>query len=67
MSLSTIGLLMALLLFFGGFKVIAGEWFQMWRSASWNGLEVAFRNSVLAMVGLVIIHLPVRHGAPERQ
>jgi predicted small integral membrane protein len=67
MSLSTIGLLMALLLFFGGFIVIGGEWFQMWRSASWNGLEVAFRDSVLAMVGLVVIHLPVRHGAPERQ
>lgn len=57
-ALSAYGLVMALLLFVGGFIVIGGEWFQMWRSASWNGLEPAFRNSVLAMLGLVLIHLP---------
>ncbi len=57
-ALSAYGLVMALLLFVGGFIVIGGEWFQMWRSASWNGLEPAFRNSALAMLGLVLIHLP---------
>ncbi len=31
-SLSTIGPLMVVLLFFGGFIDIGGEWFQMWRS-----------------------------------
>jgi predicted small integral membrane protein len=35
-----------------------GEWFQMWRSVEWNGLEPAFRNSVLAIFGLVLVHLP---------
>ena len=55
---STIGLLMIVVLFMGGFITIGGEWFQMWRSTEWNGLEPAFRNSVLAIFGLVLVHLP---------
>lgn len=57
-SLSAIGLLMLLLLFMGGFIAIGGEWFQMWKSTAWNGLDPAFRNSVLALIALVVIHLP---------
>ena len=60
-ALSTIGLLMLLLLFTGGFIAIGGEWFQMWKSVAWNGLEPAFRNSVLALIGLVFVHLPSTH------
>ncbi|MGI8486531.1 MAG: DUF2165 domain-containing protein [Thermomicrobiales bacterium] len=60
-SLSTIGLLMLLLLFMGGFIAIGGEWFQMWKSTAWNGLDPAFRNSVLALLALVIVHLPSPH------
>ncbi len=56
--LSTIGLLMIIILFMGGFITVGGEWFQMWRSTAWNGLDPAFRNSVLAAFGLVLIHLP---------
>ncbi len=56
-TLSTIGLLMIVILFFGGFITIGGEWFQMWRSTSWNGLDPAFRNAVLAAITLVLIHL----------
>jgi predicted small integral membrane protein len=59
---ATIGLLMILALFFGGFIVVGGEWFQMWRSTAWNGLDPAFRNSVLALATLVLLHLP--HPAP---
>ena len=57
---STVGLLMILVLFFGGFIVVGGEWFQMWRSTAWNGLDPAFRNTVLALVTLVLLHLPAR-------
>ncbi|MBA3379646.1 MAG: DUF2165 domain-containing protein [Chloroflexia bacterium] len=60
-ALSTIGLLMLLILFFGGFITIGGEWFQMWKSVAWNGLDPAFRNSMLALVTLVLIHLPSPH------
>jgi predicted small integral membrane protein len=49
---------MIVVLFMGGFITIGGEWFQMWRSVEWNGLEPAFRNSVLAILGLVLVHLP---------
>ena len=56
-TLSTIGLLMIVILFFGGFITIGGEWFQMWRSTAWNGLDPAFRNAVLAAITLVLIHL----------
>ena len=58
-ALSTIGLLMIISLFVGGFIDIGGEWFQMWRSTSWNGLDTAFRNIVLASLPLILIHLPV--------
>jgi predicted small integral membrane protein len=47
---------MIIVLFFGGFIAAGGEWFQMWRSTAWNGLEPAFRNSVLAALTLVLIH-----------
>jgi predicted small integral membrane protein len=57
-ALSTIGLLMIVLLFAGGFIDIGGEWFQMWRSTSWNGLNPAFHNIVLASLPLILIHLP---------
>ena len=56
--LSTVGFLMIVILFFGGFITIGGEWFQMWRSTAWNGLDPAFRNAVLALFGLVLVHLP---------
>lgn len=57
-AMSSIGLGMMVLLFFGGFIAIGGEWFQMWKSTAWNGLEPAFRNSVLAILALVVVHLP---------
>ena len=60
-ALSTIGLLMLLILFFGGFITVGGEWFQMWKSVAWNGLEPAFRNSMLALATLVRFHLPSDH------
>ncbi len=57
-ALSSIGLLMIVVLFFGGFITVGGEWFQMWRSTTWNGLDPAFRNSVMAGITLVLIHMP---------
>jgi predicted small integral membrane protein len=64
-ALSTIGLLMLVLLFMGGFIAIGGEWFQMWKSQAWNGIDAAFRNAVLALLALVVIHLPSDYWRPE--
>lgn len=55
---STLGLVMLLLLFGLGFIGIGGEWFAMWQSADWNGLDAALRNVVVAGLVLVVIHLP---------
>jgi predicted small integral membrane protein len=56
--MSTIGLLMIIILFMGGFLTVGGEWFEMWRSVAWNGNEPAFRNSVLALFGVLLCHIP---------
>src|SRR5882757_8511827 len=57
-SVSTLGLLMLLLLFGAGFIGIGGEWFSMWQSGDWNGLDAAMRVFLLSGVVLVVIHLP---------
>jgi predicted small integral membrane protein len=58
--LSTVGFLMFEALFLGGFITIGGEWFAMWQSKTWNGLDPAFRNVMIAAVALVLIHLQSR-------
>ncbi|QGV77178.1 DUF2165 domain-containing protein [Streptomyces ficellus] len=55
---SSTGLVMVLLLFGAGFFGIGGEWFAMWQSADWNGLDSALRYVVLAAVALIVVHLP---------
>ena len=57
-ALATIGLMMIVVQFVGGFLAIGGEWFQMWRSSDWNGSEAAFRSAVVALFALLIVHLP---------
>ncbi|OEJ93734.1 DUF2165 domain-containing protein [Streptomyces thermolilacinus] len=55
---STAGLVMVLLLFGLGFMAIGGEWFAMWQSSDWNGLDAAARNVALAAFTLLVVHLP---------
>ncbi|GAA3387006.1 DUF2165 domain-containing protein [Streptomyces roseoviridis] len=55
---STVGLVMVLLLFGLGFLAIGGEWFAMWQSSDWNGLDAAARNVALAAFTLLVVHLP---------
>ncbi|EPH46768.1 DUF2165 domain-containing protein [Streptomyces aurantiacus] len=56
--LSTVGLLMLMLLFGGGFIGIGGEWFAMWQSKDWNGVDAATRVFTLCGIVLLFIHLP---------
>ncbi|MFF5504731.1 DUF2165 domain-containing protein [Streptomyces roseolus] len=64
---STVGLVMVLLLFGLGFLAIGGEWFAMWQSSDWNGLDAAARNIALAAFTLLVVHLPgARRTAAER-
>lgn len=61
---STLGLLMLMLLFGAGFIGIGGEWFVMWQSGDWNGLDAATRVFTLSGVVLLVIHLPLDGRAP---
>ncbi len=54
-ALSTLGLVMTLLLFGAGFLAIGGEWFAMWQSKQWNGLDAAARNILFAGVALIVV------------
>jgi predicted small integral membrane protein len=58
--ISTYGLLMLLLLFGAGFIAIGGEWFSMWQSKTWNGLDAATRIFLLSGVALIVNQLPSR-------
>jgi len=63
---ATLGYLMALVLWVGGFLAIGGEWFAMWQSKQWNGLAPALRNTVLTSVGLVLTQLPSPQWGTDR-
>lgn len=54
--LSAFGWLLELTLFAGGFLAVGGEWFQMWQSSKWNGLESATRYLLVTAVGLILVH-----------
>jgi predicted small integral membrane protein len=56
--ISTYGLLMVMLLFGAGFVGIGGEWFAMWQSEQWNGLDAATRIFLISGVVLIVDHLP---------
>ncbi|WP_028935811.1 DUF2165 domain-containing protein [Pseudonocardia spinosispora] len=64
-QLSSTGWLMWLILFGGGFIAIGGEWFAMWQSTHWNGLNPALQNFVIASVCLVLTHLPPQSSPPR--
>ncbi|MBP7140445.1 MAG: DUF2165 domain-containing protein [Opitutaceae bacterium] len=57
-TIGTIGLTVSLLLWFFAFIGIGGEWFLMWQSKSWNGLDAAFR--IFACHGIILLFLNQR-------
>ncbi|MFG2791446.1 DUF2165 domain-containing protein [Streptomyces sp. NPDC048419] len=61
-AVSTYGLLMLLVLFGAGFIAVGGEWFSMWQSKTWNGLDAALRVFMLSGVVLIVVQLTGRRG-----
>jgi predicted small integral membrane protein len=57
-ALAVAGAVAAFLLWFLGFMVIAGEWFAMWQSATWNGQDAAFRFYVTVLAVLIFVAMP---------
>ena len=65
---------LAFLVWFFGFMVVAGEWFAMWESQTWNGQESAFRFYLTVLAVLIFIaipdgdlDMPVRRATPKRR
>jgi predicted small integral membrane protein len=54
-GVATAGLSLGMVLWFTGFITVGGEWFLMWQSATWNGVEAAFR--LVAILGIVLLYL----------
>jgi predicted small integral membrane protein len=61
-GLAIAGLAAGFGLYFFGFLVIGGEWFQMWQSPTWNGQEAAFRFA--ASFGMVLIFVTLEDADP---
>ena len=57
-----LGCLVGFLLWFFGFIVIGGEWFCMWQSEKWNGIEAAFRFVAIIMFTLLFTAMPEPEG-----
>jgi predicted small integral membrane protein len=57
-SMAVAGLTLGYLLWQVGLIAIGGEWFGMWMSHEWNGVESAFRFLVMTLGALVHVSLP---------
>jgi predicted small integral membrane protein len=55
---SVAGLTVGFGLWFFGFLVVAGEYFAMWQSKTWNGQESAFRIAAVMLGTLIFVSLP---------
>ena len=54
------GLTLGILIWFVGFIAIGGEWFLMWQSTQWNGIEAAFR--IVTVCGIALLYLLMPDG-----
>jgi len=52
------GATLGFLVWFFGFMVVAGEWFAMWQSQTWNGQAAAFRFYTALLGVLIFVSLP---------
>jgi predicted small integral membrane protein len=52
------GLVVGFGLWFFGFMVVAGEYFAMWQSQTWNGQAAAFRLTTVILGVLIFVSLP---------
>ncbi len=53
-----VGVTIGFLVWFFGFMVVGGEWFQMWQSADWNGQQPAFRFYMTLLAVLIFVNQP---------
>lgn len=51
-----IGATLGFLVWFLGFMVVGGEWFEMWQSSNWNGQQAAFRFYLTILAVLIFVN-----------
>jgi predicted small integral membrane protein len=56
--LALAGASMGFLVWFLGFMVVGGEWFQMWQSGTWNGQQAAFRFYLTLLAVAIFVNQP---------
>jgi predicted small integral membrane protein len=56
--LAIAGVTIGMVMWFGAFLTIGGEWFLMWQSRTWNGQEAAFRMFLVQGVVLLLLLIP---------
>lgn len=54
-QLAITGLCLGIFVWFFGFLTVAAEWFLMWQSQEWNGVQAAFR--FVVCIGIVLLYL----------
>lgn len=54
-GLAVAGLSLGVVLWLVGFMAIGGEWFGMWMSSQWNGIETSFRLVALLLGALIYL------------
>ncbi|KWV69267.1 MULTISPECIES: DUF2165 family protein [Pseudomonas] len=57
-AFSIVGLTLGFLTWQVAFMSIGGEWFGMWMSGTWNGVESAFRFFITQLAILIYVTLP---------
>jgi predicted small integral membrane protein len=57
------GLALGFALYFLGFMIVGGEWFQMWRSADWNFQQPAFR--FIGCLGFILVFVALPEPSRE--
>ncbi|GAB5467986.1 MAG: DUF2165 family protein [Rhodospirillales bacterium] len=62
---AVLGLTLGIMIYLLGFMIIAGEWFAMWQSETWNAQQGAFR--FLVMTALVLLLLLQRDDGPSER
>ncbi len=60
-----LGLTVAFLIWFVGFLIVAGEWFAMWQSSTWNGQEAAFRIIACFLLVAIFVMQPEERAAHQ--
>lgn len=57
-ALVALGAALGFVVWFLGFMVVGGEWFEMWQSQTWNGQQAAFRFYATILLVLIFVNQP---------